>query len=797
MSLLQDLRFALRGLARSPGFTAVAVTTLALVIGTNTAVFSLVRGVVYRSVEVEDIDSLVAIAARSPGDGNRLVAPGTFLDWQKESQSFSGLAASETGQAVLVAAGGPEQVAITRVTPDFFDVLQARTVLGTTFGRQEIDARNDALAVISEGLWTRLFANDAQVLGKSIQLGPRRLTVAGVMSGNFAYPLSTDIWVPFTRSEFPPDERKNPSVRVVGRLKPNVLYAAAEAELGGLHDRLKRIHSDMDPGAQVELGLFSAMDNQWVGRVLVIVMMASYLLLMIGCANLATQLLARAVNRRKEIATRISVGGGRRRIIQQLLTESVTLSVLGAAAGLLIALWMLSLAKGTFSFLGMLPGFRNAGIDGATLIYTAALAVGTGLVFGLVPAIQLARTDLNEVLKESGRGHTGGRSTKRLRDALIAVQVALAVVVTFGAVTFMHMLDRVLREKGFRSEGLAYAQLDFAANGHTDYQHTDELSDAILAGARRLPGVTSAALALPEPYSRQRYMVKVELEGLAAAAERVVHRRAITGEFFNTMQVSLRRGRSFTPSDRDGAPLVAIVSASFAERLMPGRDPIGRRFRPDDDTAWWTIVGVASDVEHAPGEGMTPTIYVPSLQSKMPSATFIVRTSGDPKDLLQGMRTVIGEASKGKQPIAALGTYDDKIADLTVGQRLLSTVTVIFAIIALVIAAVGLNGAVAFQVAERSNELGVRMALGATPAQIGRAVLTRGLLPLAAGIVLGVGAAKPTAAFLSALVQSGTELETVLLVVAPLLVLLVAWFGALLPTLKAALRDPVHVLRHD
>jgi putative ABC transport system permease protein len=454
--LLEDVQFAVRTLLRGGRFTVSAVLTLALVLGTNAAVFSLFYSVLLRPIEVSELDRLVLVDL--PRGDQRAVGVPTrvFLDWKKESRSFAGLAGYDLSLALVGGAEGPAETRLgADVTPDFFSVVGGKVALGRTLAADEVAGKKESTVVISHALWQGRFGGDPAVVGKQLLISATKFTIVGVMAAGFAFPLQVDLWYPGTQDA-------GDATRAFGRLAPGVTLAAAEAELQAIHERLKRLHPRLDQQAAPRLEPLRNLDLTGARSILATVLAGSIFLLLVGCANLATQLLARSLHRRKEIATRISIGASRARIIRQLLTEAVLLALLGAGLGLLVAHWLIDLSKYLFSSLGFLPGFRAAGLSATTCGYLAAVAVAAGVLFGLAPALQLARTDIHDALKDSGRGHTGTRRARRLRDGLIVAQVALAVLVAFGAVSFGSLLERVLAKKGFDPTNVTAASLQLS-----------------------------------------------------------------------------------------------------------------------------------------------------------------------------------------------------------------------------------------------------------------------------------------------------------------------------------------------
>jgi putative ABC transport system permease protein len=793
---LEDVRFALGGLVRERRFTIPAALILALVVGTNAAIFSLAQAVLVRPIEVADLDRLVLVDPAGPAGGRVAVPVTTLLRWKKESRSLAGLSGYDLSLALLGdGEGAPERVLGADVAADFFDVLGGRVALGRTFESHEVAGGHEDVVVLSDSLWKRRFGGDPRAVGKTLLIGETPFTVVGVMAPAFAFPLEVELWYPAHQRT----AAGSPAMgRVFGRLAPGATVESAEEELAAIDERGARTDPGIERRGGPRLEPLRHLDLTGASGVLDTVLGASYFLLFIGCANLATQLLARSLGRRKEIATRLALGASRARIVRQLLTESVLLALTGAALGALVARWLIDVSRYLFSSLDFLPGFRGAGLDAGTGGYLAAVGLGTGVLFGLVPALQLARTDSNEVLKEAGRAYTGGRRTRFWRDAFIVTQVGLAVLVAFGGITFASLLDRVMRHKGFETSAVTSASLQLAPERYDTITTTAALTDRLFGQLRALPGVTAAALVHPAPYDRDARREPVTVEGLPApGGPRRAYRRVATAGLGTVLSIPLLRGRAISDGDRDPARPVAVVSQSFVDAFLPrGMEPIGHRlsFGPSADgkTRWPIIVGVIADVEQTPSQGMEPTVYLSAHQWHLEAATVLVRGAGELAGPLQALlRSVPGLF------VVRLGPFHDFVLDRMTGFRLLANVTLMFGVMALLIAAVGLNGATSFLVAERTNEIGVRAAIGATPGPLLGLVMAKGLLLTAFGLAIGAGAAVPAARYIETVLYAFGALDPRVLAVAAGAVLAVTVLGSLVPGLRASRLPPALALHHD
>lgn len=800
---LSDIRQAFRMLFRGRRFTITAILTLALVVGTNGAIFTLCFGVMRKPIEVKALDDLVLVNLQGP-NGKELLAPvGTFEDWKKQVRSLSGMSGYLVNLGYLAGADQslPERTNGADVAPGFFDVLGGKVALGRTFTADEVQGKDANVVVLSHGLWKRRFAGAQDVIGKKVRISETTFRVVGVMSPDFAFPLQTDLWYPVLHGPGATRERNEGAMRVFGRLAPGVSLSAAEAELGAIHERLKQTYPDMEQKLQPKLVPLRDLDLVSYHNILETILAASYFLLIIGCANLATQLLARALGRRKEIATRISLGASPVRVIRQLLTESVVLSLIGSGLGVVVSFWLLNAAKYFFPYLEFIPGFRNAGLSFQALAYFAVVGVLTGALFGLAPALQLARTDLNEVLKDAGRGTTSSRKSRRLRDALIVAQVAMAVLVAFGAATFSALHQRVLRNKGFVSEGIVAASIRVSDERLPKLPALNEFTDEMIRKIRSVPGVRDVAVLYPEPYDSRTLSTSVILQGIDNTTGKrwTAQRRIMSGDVTGMLNIPLLRGRMLTESDGIGAIRAAVVSRSFVEQYFPkGIEPLGRhvRFGPaDSDVRWSTIVGVIEDVEAQPGAGKQPTVYLSRKQWMSRRMTFLIRTQPD-SNVLGGVRGLLASAGAGIY-LRRLAPLDDLIKDKLTGYRFLSSLTGLFGLMALLIVAVGLNGATSHLVGERTNEIGLRAAIGASPGRLLNFVMKKGLVLSLLGLVVGLVAAVPTGRSLESLFYSFGALNPVVMAISALAVLLVAMLASLVPGIRACRLAPVDALRSE
>jgi putative ABC transport system permease protein len=794
-----DLRYAMRGMARAPGASAVIIVTLALVIGSNAAAFSVVWGGLARPIQVANLDRIVGVSAPTEGDKAPGITWAVFAHWRQHSQSFEALAASTVDHVVVTGPTGAVPSVAAWVNAEFFSVLRAQPVLGTTFDRRRADLQPGAQTVISEAWWGRRFGRDPALLGRTVRIGGRVLTVVGVMPQDFSYPLGTDLWIALDETSPSPPSR----VRVLGLLRPEVDRRAVTAELQTLLDNCAGRAPSAPSAGVVALAARPLLNGDGTSTLSVVLPVLTLPLLFVGWANLAALLLGRAIHRRKEIAVRISVGGSRWRIIRQLLIESLTLSLLGSAAGLVVAeaLWLWA---GTFDAIAAVPGLRNAGLDGPALLCCVGLALISGVAFGLFPAVQLARTDLKRILDSEGQAHTGGRGIKWTRDLLIGFQVAVAVVTTFGTIWMTVSDEFIPGVWNPAAPEAAYAEVDQAGCACSSDQTIESFASAALSDAHQLPWVGSAALVYDldkindqaseeDVPAGETPVVGQDKEAVIAAdALGRVYRYAVAGDLLAVLGIPLLAGRDLSPADgEEGAPAVVVVNEALARQLRArGDDPLQKTLRFGAGDSERNIVGIVGDAGHGIfARRASPTIYVPVGRAgpAPAAATLLVAGNQPAANLVAGLRDLVERVSPGR-PVIQLGLLRDRVMAEVRQER---TATGFFAvpITFLLIAAFGLAGVVSIEVGARKRELGVRMALGATPWGVMRAVVGRALLPLILGILTG-----STLLGLTLVTRKSPVVE---LSLAAAMVLVVALLAALVPALAIARREPMRSLRPE
>ena len=818
----QDLRFAARTLLKRPAFTFIAVLTLALGIGANTAIFSVVDSVLLAPLPFRNTDRLMVIWASNPelaakvGLPDKLpVSPGAFYDW-KEAKSFEKMALVRAERLSLTGEGEPELIVATGVSGELFQVLGTPPLLGRALlPEDDAPTGKPASVVLSHALWQRRFGGDPKVVGRVIRLDGNPLTVVGVMPASFEFPRGgelprgfgfaarPDVWRPLA---FGPELRRHRGNRgqvAIGLLKPGVTEAVAQAEMDSISDRVEREHPDSDKGWRSRVDPLPA---QLVGDVkpaLVILLSAVGLVLLIACVNVANLLLAQAAARQKEIAVRTALGAGRGRMVRQLLTESVLLSFLGAALGLLFAYW--GLQAFALWIPEEVPVARALSLDLRVLGFTLLVALVTGALAGLTPAFQMTRPDLAESLRDGTRAGSGTSRGGRTRGALVVLETAVAVLLVVGAGLLIRSFARLTAvDPGFRTEGVLSLQVLLPEAKYPDDPQQSAFTARALERLRALPGVTAAGMVSNLPMSGEENIEGLEIEGRPKPKPAEIpladFRRASPG-YFDTMGIRRVRGRLIEERDVEKAPLVAVIDETLARAYWPGEDPIGKRFRfggfGQTDEPWRTVVGIVGNVRHS---GLhvdpRPQLYIPQAQLGSGSQYFVLRTEGDPKRLIKDARSAVFAVDR-DQPVAEILTLEQVVAESMAGRQFNMVLLGVFAALALVLAAVGIYGITSYSVAQRTREMGLRMALGAQPGTVLRMVLREaGALALAglvAGLVLAFAATRLMASLLFGV--PANDPATFASVAAALA--LVSLFAAYLPGRRATRVDPMAAFRAD
>jgi predicted permease len=802
-----DVRHTLPAFRRSPALALAAIVTLAVGIGANTAIFSAVNAVILRPLPFPNASRLVSLGEDNPEYGWRhgQVAPANMLDWREQVPAFADVAAyvDYRTTATLTGEGDPRILVSSEVTGNLFSVLGVHAQLGRTLQRDETWQTGRPVAVISDRLWREQFASDPGVVGRTVELDDDRVQIVGVMPAGFDFPVeNVDLWVP---TAWNPVDRGQMYFRrahwlgVVARLRPGITLEQADAQFQTTVRRLQREYpaTNRVMGADI-LPLHDSLIGD-TRRPLLVLLGAVGLLLLIACANVANLLLVHAAGREREAALRLALGAGRGRLARQALAESLVLSALGGIAGLALAFWGTRLLV-ALQPAGMLP-VRDIGVDWVVLGYGSLLGIGTGLVFGVAPAVWTSRRLPADALREGGRGGSAGTRMRRWSDALVIAEVALALALTVGAGLLVRSLRQLQHVKGgFNGSGVLAVSLALPVSRYETGEQVAMFWDGLVDRAHMLPGVAAAAAASKPPLSPASWTSDFAIAGRAPDAYGVnVMHREVTPGYFSLMGVPLLRGRTFTAQDRRGAPGVVLINASLARRYFPDADPIGQRIAfdrvPDSTSVWRTIVGVVGD-EHQTSLATEPRIeiFAPVAQDQRRGMTLLVRTSGDPLALAAPVRRLVADLDP-KLAIASIRTMDSIREASLATQRFLMTLMLVFAGVGLLLATVGVYGIMAQMANGRMREMGIRMALGARASVVRWLVVRHGLRLAGAGLVIGTAGALLGTRAMRSLLYAVTPADPTTFLAVPALLLATAAVACWLPAARASRADLVRVLR--
>jgi len=801
-AVTRDIQYSFRTLQRNPGFAGVSVLALALGIGANSAIFTVVNSVLLQPLRFDRPGELIVVRERNlkAGFPEFSLSPGNYLDFRDHNHSFSGIAAF-TGRGFNLAGGTePERLSGAAVTIDFFQVMGRHPILGREFATAEGQFNGPNVAVLGYGLWQRRFAGSRDAIGQTFKMNEQIYTVVGVMPADFEFPGHSQLWTPLTMNTQNWQQRGGHYLGGIGRLKPGATLAGAQADLNAIAARAEQQFPASNLGWDTNM---RTLQEQTVGKVrpLMITLSAAVgFVLLIACVNLANLLLSRSTGRRREIGIRGALGAGRGRLVRQLLTESILLALLGAVLGLVLA----RIGAGLLVNLGpnILPRAKEIALDWRALAFTGAIAVLTGLLFGVAPAMQMASSDLMASLRESGRGNAIGFRRNRLRSALMVGEVALALVLLSGAGLLMRSFYRLESvDPGFDPHGI----LTFRTNLPDAKYHTDESVAAFYRRAleqiRAVPGVSAAGAAQIFPLSGSDYILSFTQIGkppVERGNEPNAAYYAASPGYLSSLRIPLEAGRDFNEHDDAGAPAVAIVSESMARQFYRHENPLGQRIQVGgSDAKPAEIVGIVGDVRDQQLESQgRAAIYRPAAQDPFGSMYFAVRTAGDPEASIGGIRTVIRGLDP-ELPLDAVGTVDNLVATSLSQRRFAMLLMAVFAALALVLAMIGIYGVISYSVTQATQEIGIRMALGAGRAHVLRLVFGYSGMMLAAGLVLGLGAAFFAGRLLAAQLFETRSTDPATLAAVALALLVTGLAASLVPAWRAMRVDPLVALRNE
>jgi putative ABC transport system permease protein len=806
VTLLKDVRYGVRMLLRNPGFTVVAVIALALGIGANAAIFSVVNGVLLRPLPYPEPERLMMILeTKLPQFPEFSVAPGNFLDWKKQNTVFERLVAFKGTSLNLIGAGDPERLRSLKVTEGFFAMLGAQPQMGRDFLLEEDQPGRNNVVIMSHGLWQRRFGGDPKILNQAITLSGQTYTVIGVMPSTFRFGgggQELELWTPMAFTTQDAQNHGGHSLTAIGQLRPGITLDQARAEMSTIAGRLAVQYPEANQGWDVKLMPLLEFSVRTIKPALVLLLVAVTFVLLIACANVANLLLARAAGRQKEIATRTALGASRWRIVRQLLTESMLLSLTGGAVGLLLAKWGTDLLL-TLAPRG-LPRVNNVSLDGRVLAFTVAITLLTGIIFGLVPALQASKSNLNETMKDAGRGSTESGRRKLIRSTLVVLEVASALVLLVGAgllIKSFWQLQKV--DPGFNPDNALAVSVTLPNAKYPEANQQAAFFQELIASVGALPGVQAAGAGHVIPMSGEDYLLAFEIDGrppLQPGTTQSTNFYAVSADYFKAMGIPLRRGRVFTAADTKDSPHVAVINEMMARKIFPDEDPIGKRITFDDrdkNPDWYEIVGIVGDVkQYGLDRPATMQTYEPYTQQTLPYMTLVARTAGDPASLGPVIRNEILKLDK-EQPATSVKTLNEFFSTSIAQQRFSVVLLGVFAAVALVLAAVGIYGVLSYAVTQRTHEIGIRMALGAGRRDVFRLVVGGGMLLTLVGIGGGLVAAFALTRLIASLLFGVTATDSVTFITVSAVVLAVALLACYIPARRATKVDPLVALRTD
>jgi len=806
--LLQDIRYAIRGLRKKPGFTLVAVVTLALGIGANTAIFSVVNAVLLKPLPFKDPDRLAIVweEATFAGFPRNTPAPANFIDWKSQNRSFEDMAATASASFNLTGDGEPERIAAQSVSANFFPLLGVQPLLGRSFLKNEEQPGSNKVALLSYPLWQTRYGGKSDIINRDIQLNGEKYTVIGVLPARFQFVESyVRLWVPLALDQEESANRGAHYLTVVARLKSDVNMSQAQSDISTVMTHIAKDYPNETFGGKLG-AVVLPLREQLVGesrRPLLVLLVAVAFVLLIACANVAGLLLARAVSRRREIALRVALGAGSLRIVRQLLTESLLLALIGGVIGALLAWW-------SFAFLEkLIPETvalsTNLHLDLKSLFFTFLVSVATGVLFGLVPALQAAKVDLNETLKQSGARTT---SSIKLRSSMIVFEVALSIVLLVGAGLLIQTLFRLFNQYSMlQPEKVLTLRTVLPRTKYKELAQRSRFYEQVLERVEHLPGVTSAGYSTSVPLSwkggTSGFYPEGATEPIAGMSYDANHRQ-VSADYLKTMNISPLQGRYFSPQDNEHSVPVVIINETMARQYWRGQQPVGRRIKlgdPNEDVPWREIIGVVHDVRQMGlDEPVKAEMYLPYQQVTdqpwfMPR-DLAIRTTGDPSRVVASVREAIREVDP-DQPISNIATMSELLGE-EAGQRRVGMIMLVsFSVLALMLASIGIYGVLAYFVTQHTNEIGVRLALGASPANILVMVLRRGMGLTFVGVGIGLAASFALTRLMSSLLFEVQAADPKTFVLVPVLLASAALLACLIPARRAMKVDPLIALRYE
>ena len=810
-TLFKDIRYATRSLLKHPGFTVIAVITLALGIGANTAMFSVINAVLVRPLPYHEPQRLVTIWEESPDRGlyQMPVSFANMRDWIEQNHTFDQISAYTFTNNNLIGAGEPVRLGSVRVSSNLFSLIGAAPQLGRAFLPEEDKEGANKVVILSHALWQNRFGSDSSIVGRSLTLDNQSFTVVGVMSAGFQFPVGfgymgkvlndpIDLYIPLAATT---DEsgRGNYSFFALGRLKSDVTIDQARAEMTTIESRLEQQYPDGNTGIGISLIPTQEQTVKEIRPALLVLLGAVAFLLLIACANVANLMLARTASRQKEITIRSALGASRLRVVSLLLSESLVLSIVGGLLGLLLAVW------GTKALIALapdnIPRVNEIGVDAQVFVFALAVSIVTGIVFGLIPALHAARPDLNESLKEGLRGSMESSFGKRTRSVLVAVEVALSLMLLIGAGLMIKSFSRLQQMNlGFNPDNVLAVNLELPDSTYSkDHQRTAFFQEALVR-VESLPGVTSAAATSGLPLTASFSGSDFRIEGRPepeAGKEMIVQKLSVSPAYFETLGIPLLKGRDFSNRDTSDAPASAIINADLARTYFPNEDPLNRRITFDDGQSWISIVGVVGDVKQLGlDSNAKPEVYFPFAQVTEPSMSLVVRTVSSPLSVVSSVKNQIQTIDK-NLPIDNATTMEQLLAESSSGRKFNMLLLTLFAVLAVILAVVGIYGVMSYSVTQRTHEIGIRMAVGAQPLDVLRIVIGRGMLWALIGVAFGLVGAFALTRLMTSMLFGVEATDPLTFISLSVLLIGVGLLACYLPARRATKVDPLVAFRYE
>ncbi len=810
-TLFKELCYGIRSLLKHRGFTAIAVITLALGIGANTAIFSVINAVILRPLPYHEPDRLVTIWEESPQRGmyEMPVSFANLSDWVDQNHAFEQISAYTFTNLNLTGAGEPARLAAVRSSANLLSLVGAVPLLGRSFLPEEAKEGANRVVILSHALWQSRFGSDSAIIGRSLTLNNQNYTVVGVMSASFQFPVGfgylgkvlndpIELYVPLaaTSNEL---RRGNYSFFAIGRLKPGITIDQARAEMTTIEGRLEQQYPEGNTGIGISLIPTQEQTVKEIRPALLVLLGAVAFMLLIACANIANLLLARGTSRQKEFAIRAALGASRLRVLRLLLTESVMLSLAGGCLGFLLALW------GTDALMALkpdnIPRLNEVGVDARVFGFTLAVSLVTGIVFGLIPALHAAKPDLNEALKEGLRGSMGSVAGKRTRSFLVAVEVALSLVLLIGAGLMIKSFLRLQQMNlGFETDHVLAVNLSLSSSRYPEDRQQVAFFQETLERLRSLPGIQSAGATTGLPLTLNLSGSDFRIEGRPApeaGKEMIVNTRSVSPGYFGTLGISLIKGRDFSSRDKSDGPAAAVINDDLARIYFPGEDPIGKRITFDEGESWMSIVGIIGDVRQLGQDSSAkPEVYFPYLQVAAPSMTLVVRTASNPLNLAAAVKSQIQMIDK-DLPIDNAKTMQQLLAESISGRRFNMLLLTVFAVVALVLAIVGIYGLMSYTVTQRTHEIGIRVAIGAQPRDVFRMVIGQGMILALIGVAFGLVGAFGLTRLMTSMLFGVEPTDPATFVSIAALLTGVALVACYIPARRATKVDPLVALRYE